>query len=335
MTKSRTLLLALALILHIALMGCGGTESQPQAVQVTQLRATQLKAVTSETWKQRTYVVRSQEEWQRAWATRGTDVAAHCGSSGFYFCPKATDVQMPTDIDFTKYTLVGMHTQIIGNQVLSLESVMQENQVITVQTRLSSGLNIQPYFSYPASLLQASWNFFLIPATTLAIEFEQKSDVFVPFKQVSASWLHLSSSKFDERGILKGGNEFNSEGLLIGAGTAAPATFAFDNETDWLEAWKAVPAGFYKAGNVQIPFIDFNTDRVVGLSFGSGASGCQGFGIINVVQDKDEIKVLYFRSGPSYGAICAAIVVDLSGFIAIPKSTMPIKFIQYVVGQPI
>ncbi len=242
---------------------------------------------------------------------------------------------MPTDIDFTKYTLVGMYTPIIGNQVLSLESVTQENQVITVQTRLNSGVNIQPYFSYPASLLQASWNFFLIPATSLAIEFEQKSDVFVPFKQVNARWLHLSSSKFDERGILKDGNQFNSEGLLIGAGTAAPATFVFDNEADWLEAWKAVPAGFYKAGDVQIPLVDFNKDRVVGLSFGSGASGCPAFGIINVVQDHNEIKVLYFHSGPSYGSACTAVVVDLSGFIAIPKSNMPIKFIKYVVGQPI
>jgi hypothetical protein len=335
MTKSRILLLALALILHSALMGCGGSEAQPQTLQVTQLRAAQLKAVTSETWKQRTYVVRSQDEWLRAWATRGTDVAVYCGSAGLYFCPRATDAQMPTDIDFSKYTLVGMYTPISGNQVLSLESVTQENQVITVQTRLNSGLNIQPYFSYPASLLQASWNFFLIPATTLAIEFEQKSDVFVPFKQVNARWLHLSSSKFDERGILKDGNQFNSEGILIGAGTAAPATFVFDNEADWLAAWKAVPAGFYQSGNVQIPLVDFNKDRVVGLSFGSGASGCQGFGIINVVQDNNEIKVLYFRSGPSYGLVCAAVVVDLSGFIAIPKSAMPIKFIKYVVGQPI
>ena len=334
MTKSRILLLALALILHSALMGCGGSESQPQAVQVTQLRAAQLKAVTSETWKQQTYVVRSQDEWLRAWATRGTDVAVYCGSAGLYFCPRAIDAQMPTDIDFSKYTLVGMYTPISGNQVLSLGSVIQENQVIKVQTRLNSGLNIQPYFNYPASFLQASWNFFLIPATTLAIEFEQKSDTFVPFTEVSARWLHRSSSKFDERGIIKGGNEFNSEGLLIGAGTAAPATFVFDNEADWLEAWKALPAGFYQGGTLEIPLIDFNNDMVVGLSFGFGSNGCHGLRIINVVQDKNEIKVFYFRSVPSDGMVCPSVVVDLSEYIAIPKSTMPIKFIKYIVGQP-
>lgn len=334
MSKTRILLLALALVLHSALMGCGGIESQPQAVQVTHLRAAQLKAVTSETWKQQTYVVRSQDEWLRAWATRGTDVAFYCGSAGLYFCPKATDAQMPTDIDFSKYTLVGMYTQISGNQVLSLESVIQENQVIKVQTRLNSGLNIQPYFNYPASFLQASWNFFLIPATTLAIEFEQKSDVFVPFKEVNARWLHLSSSKFDELGIIKGGTEFNSEGLLIGAGTAAPATFVFDNEADWLAAWKALPAGFYQGGNLEIPLIDFNKDRVVGLSFGSGPNGGYGLRIINVTEDKNEIKVFYLRSVPSAGLAYTQAVVDLSQYVTIPKSTLPVKFISYVVGQP-
>jgi hypothetical protein len=335
MTKRRVLLLALALILHSALMGCGGSEAQPQALQVTQLRAAQLKAVTSETWKQQTYVVRSQDQWLKAWATRGTDVAVYCGSAGLYFCPRAIDAQMPTDIDFSKYTLVGMYTPISGNQVLSLESVIQENQVIKVQTRLSSGLNIQPYFWYPANFLQASWNFFLIPATTLAIEFEQKSDLFVPFKEITARWLHLSSSKFDAQGILKGGNEFNSEGRLIGAGTAAPATFVFDNEADWLAAWRALPAGFYQGGALEIPLIDFNKDMVVGLSFGYGSNGCHGMRIINVVQDKNEINVFYLRSTPSAGSICTANIADLSEYIAIPKSTTPIKFIKYVVGQPI
>jgi hypothetical protein len=335
MTKSRILLLTLTLILQSALMGCGGSEAQPQALQVTQLRAAQLKAVTSETWKQRTYVVLSQDEWLRAWATRGTDVAVYCGSAGLYFCPRATDAQMPTDIDFSKYTLVGMYTPISGNQVLSLESVIQENQVIKVQTRLSSGLNIQPYFWYPASFLQASWNFFLIPATTLAIEFEQKSDMFVPFKEVSARWFHLLFNQFDERGILKGGNEFNSEGLLIGAGTAAPATFVVDNEADWFATWKRLHPGFYQPGLPDIPLIDFNKDMFVGLSFGSGPNGGYGLRIINVTVDKNEIKVFYLRSVPSAGLAYTQAVVDLSQYITIPKSTLPVKFINYVVGQPI
>ena len=153
-------------------------------------------------------------------------------------------MQIPTDIDFSRYTLAGMFTQISCNQALNLEFVIQENQVIKVQTRLGAGLNLQPYFSYSPSVVQASWNFFLIPATTLPIEFEQKADVFVPYKEVGASWFQFTSNQFDEHGNLKGGNEFNSQGIPIGAGTAAPATFVVGNEADWFAAWKNCLRGF-------------------------------------------------------------------------------------------
>lgn len=348
MTKSRDVLLAmpmvlvLALALLSALTGCGGAESPPQAlqesppqaVQVSQLQTAQLRAITSETWRQPSYVVRSNEELAKAWATRGTVIASYCASTGFFFCPKAADTQIPTDIDFSKYTLVGVYAEASGNKVLDLESVIEEKQVIKVQTRIKSGPNTHPYFYYRPSFLQASWNFFLIPATSLAIEFEQKSDTFVPYRQVSARWFHLLSNQFDERGIVKGGNEFNAEGRVIGAGTAPPATFVVDNEADWFAAWKRLPPGFYQQDLPDIPLIDFNKEMFVGLSFGYGANGGYGLTIINVTQDKNEIKVVYQRSVPAPNGIYTQAIVDLSQYIAIPKSALPVRFIEYSVSQP-
>ena len=55
----------MAVSVSSALAGCGGAQSPqpPQAVQVTRLQTAQLRGVRSETWKQTSYVVRSNEEW--------------------------------------------------------------------------------------------------------------------------------------------------------------------------------------------------------------------------------------------------------------------------------
>ena len=80
--------------------------------------------------------------------------------------------------------------------------------------------------------------------------------------------------------------------------------------------------------------IDFNKDMFVGLSFGVGSSGGYGLSIINVIQDNNEIKFFYLSNVPKRGGICPQSNVDLLKYITIPKSTLPNKFIEYVIGQP-
>lgn len=328
MIKFKSLPFLITLVWLVALTGCGGSDPLPEEVKITQLRAEQLRAVRSETWMQPPYVVRSAEEWAQAWATRGSNVASYCNGLAFFFCPKAGDFQMPTDIDFSKYTLVGLFSQISGNRVQSVESVTKQDNVIRVRTRLSAGLNLLPS-QYLPSLEQASWNFFLISATALPIQFEQQSDVFVPYKEVSARWFFRSSKEFNDRGILKGGNEFNFEGTLIGAGTAEPATFLIDNQAAWVAAWKALPVGFIDPG-FELPTINFDKEMFVGLSFGYGPSGCYGVSVINVVEDDAEIRVFYLRSVPSEYMVCTSVIVDVSAYITIKKSVKPVKFVRYI-----
>jgi hypothetical protein len=290
---------ALALTLLSVLTGCGGSDAPQVAVPVTELRQEQLKAITSAGWDQKTYVVRSQEEWSKAWATRNADIEFMCKE--YRICPSEKETQIPVDIDFTKYTLVGVYGPLEFNRALNLESVVQEGGVIKVQTRFVAGFSNQPYYW----LQKSFWSFFLIPATTLPVEFKQTSEAFLAYEILNTGW------------------------TFVDIGEAKSVTFAFHNEADWLAAWKVQEASYYYYP-VEIPKVNFDTDMVIGLSYGLGPSLCYSMNILNVVEEENAIRVLYTNSVPPPEAICPASIADLSRFFTLKKSDKPIKFVQYI-----
>lgn len=264
-------------------------------VKVTELSEEQLNAIRHYRWAKPNYVARSQTEWEQAWATRinnlyGCDVNLLVLSN----CPEPAIVK---GIDFTKYTLIGITDELSPGQNLSLLQIVNEGDVLKVQMHRGG-----TYCACSFAQVQSPFTrFFLIPSTTLPIQFEETKDKSVDFNAIRL------------------GEQFRED-------QKATSTFVLTSENAWNATWDA----FQMPGSIRpiAPSIDFSTQMVVGVSLPKNSSSCQVTYINQVIENPRTIQVLYGVSQPTDQQQCLANKSRQTVFINTARSAKPISFVD-------
>jgi len=68
---------------------------------------------------------------------------------------------------------------------------------------------------------------------------------------------------------------------------------------------------------------------VLGITQGSGPSGCYSLLIRRIVEEETELRVEYSLSEPNFEPLiflCATVMVPLTDFVEVPKSDKPVSF---------
>lgn len=117
-----------------------------------------------EPWPRPTYVVNTRDEWSRFWNER------YASQSCYHFDgPDCVRAAMP-EIDFDRFTLIGIYRELDPSQSLSLDSVEYKDGHIQVFTTLKASPGISASVQGSLSL------FFLIPKTDLAVTFTERDE---------------------------------------------------------------------------------------------------------------------------------------------------------------
>lgn len=134
--------------------------------------------------------------------------------------------------------------------------------------------------------------------------------------------------------------------LAACGGSDPPVELAFSRVTGLnFATW---PPGFYQARTAPawdaiwaqrqtfefpvspIPVVDFGRDMVIGVSEGTGPSGCHSLQITRVTESDAELVVDYLRSVPHFDPAqpiaCTLSVVPLVDFVATKQSDKPVRF---------
>lgn len=105
-------------------------------------------------------------------------------------------------------------------------------------------------------------------------------------------------------------------------------TYVVRSDAEWQTAWQLhEPLTIPKT---ERPPIDFSRSMVLGITQGSGLSGCYGLLIRRVVEEETELRVEYSLLEPKFELtptfVCTTLLVPLTDFVEVPKSDKPVSF---------
>ena len=106
----------------------------------------------------------------------------------------------------------------------------------------------------------------------------------------------------------------------------AKQSYAIRNEADWQRVWLAHEPQTWPT--TERPLIDFTKDMVLGLTLGTGSSGCYGMSIRRVIEEERELRVEYLSATPSGLGLCTMSIVPLTDFVVVPRSDKSVYFVQ-------
>lgn len=115
------------------------------------------------------------------------------------------------------------------------------------------------------------------------------------------------------------------------ANTDVQQNYVLRTEADWQAAWaRHLPI---LVPPPSAPRVDFSRDMVLGVSRGTGSSGCDGLSITKVVEEAAELRVDFARAAPPpSGIACATVMVSLTDFVVVRASAKPVRFQQVAPG---
>jgi len=104
-------------------------------------------------------------------------------------------------------------------------------------------------------------------------------------------------------------------------------TYVVRSDAEWQTVWQLhEPLTIPKT---ERPPIDFSRSMVLGITQGSGPSGCYSLLIRRIVEEETELRVEYSLSEPNFEPLiflCATVMVPLTDFVEVPKSDKPVSF---------
>jgi hypothetical protein len=267
-----------------------------EPMKVTELRGEQIDATRYAGLNGPQYVIRSESEWSKIWAARKNQEACEF-FVGPDMCGKSFTPQMPSDIDFKKYTLIGIVGELSPSESVEIVKVTREGDAIKVQTHRSN-----TYCGCGFAQIQREFRkFFLIPATSLPVQFQESKDQFIDVNKIDLGQRFTENQK-------------------------STVTFALRNEGDWRATWSA----YQLPGNSNLapPLINFNTQMVLGLSLPKSSAPCHESYITSVVEDPWKVQVLYGIKRPLDQEQCLANKARQTVFVIAPKFDKPIWFVN-------
>jgi len=105
-------------------------------------------------------------------------------------------------------------------------------------------------------------------------------------------------------------------------------TYVVRDEAQWAKVWSAHEPPMIPP--TTRPVVDFVNYQILGLTQGTGPSGCWGLRIDNVLRQGDRMRVEYvLRTGPVEPSFaCTAMAVPLTDFVQVPRTEGEVEFVK-------
>lgn len=108
--------------------------------------------------------------------------------------------------------------------------------------------------------------------------------------------------------------------------TNLSAEYVASTESEWNAVWHLHEPGWVPA---QAPAkVNFDSQMVVGLTRGTGPSGCDTLKITRLTERLETIEVEYVQAVPLPYQVCTASLSPLTDFVVTAKSSKPVRFLK-------